>query len=357
MPEGFAHFRDLTAALHPARYRLFVDWSQLQPDPNVPADLAQPADGCARMGVKPCGVHLGVRDRLRAIAARQKADGGGWEVVMVLYGVPDWAARSAYGCERGGTLPRSRPINDAGIAGYRALIRRLLALGREQGVELRYWSPWNEPNHPYFTSPQRARCAADSRSMAPGVYTRIVRAAQSELRADGAPHELVLGEMAGYGRPLARGTAVGEFVAALPDDVACAGSVWAQHEYTQPDRAQPDAVGALERALDARPCTRGKPIWITETGVGGARAGSPRGGGMARQTLQCRAMAAALRHWDADPRVAAVFQFSLREDVAYPVGLYDQGLTREYPVYDLWKAWADSRAGEPPPALPASCQS
>ncbi len=30
--------------------------------------------------------------------------------------------------------------------------------GAQQGAELRYWSPWNEPNHPYFISPQRLVC-------------------------------------------------------------------------------------------------------------------------------------------------------------------------------------------------------
>ena len=33
----------------------------------------------------------------------------------------------------------------------------LLALGREQGVALSWWSPWNEPNNPVFLSPQRIR--------------------------------------------------------------------------------------------------------------------------------------------------------------------------------------------------------
>jgi hypothetical protein len=37
------------------------------------------------------------------------------------------------------------------------------------------------------------------------------------------------------------------------------------------------------------------------------------------------------------------FQFSLREDVAFPVGLFDTALTRAYPVYDLWRGLADGR--------------
>ncbi|MCW3041013.1 MAG: hypothetical protein JWM31_2918 [Solirubrobacterales bacterium] len=347
VPEGFAAWRDRLAALHPARYRLFVDWSTLQPDPKVPADLAQPNDGCLR-GMPPCGPFAGMRDRLRAIAARQRADGGGWAVMIVLQGVPEWAAIPAGGCEQPGADHRSRPITAAGLAGYQALIRALLALGRQEGVALRWWSPFNEPNHPGFISPQRAACDAHAPSLAPAVYSRLVRAARQTLDATpGGPYHLILGEMAGYGSPTPRGTGISEFVRALPDDVACAGTVWSQHEYTQPDRSQPDAVGELERVLDERACTRGKRIWVTETGVGGTRAGSPRSLRAVDQRAQCAAEAALLEHWAGDPRVTAAFQFSVREDTAYPVGLFDPELTRAYPVYDLWRAWGAARPGDP----------
>ncbi|MCW3013011.1 MAG: hypothetical protein JWO02_103 [Solirubrobacterales bacterium] len=355
VPEGFAPWRDRVAALRPVRYRMFVDWSGLQPDPARPADLAQPNNGCMR-GLPPCGAYAGIRDRLRAIAARQKADGGGWEVMVVLYGAPEWAARPAGGCERVGTGPRARPYNDAGLAGYRTLIRDLLALGRAEGVALRWWSPFNEPNHPAFISPQRQACSVTSPSLAPGVYTGIVRAAQAELAADVAKHDLVLGEMAGYGSPSPRGTGIGEFVRALPDDVACAATVWSQHEYTQPDGAQPDAVGQLERVLDERPCTRGKPIWVTETGVGGAHAGGPRSLQDASLAVQCAAQATLLERLDADPRVGAAVQFSLRDDPAYPVGFFDSRLTRAYPTLGLWQAWSTAtREGVAPPQRPVAC--
>jgi hypothetical protein len=355
VPDGFAPSRDRVAALRPARYRLFVDWSGLQPDPARGADLSQPNDGCLR-GLPPCGAYAGIRDRLRAIAARQKADGGGWEVVIVLYGAPEWAARPAGGCEREGTAARARPYTDAGLVGYRGLIRDLLALGREEGVALRWWSPFNEPNHPAFISPQRDVCSVSSPSLAPGVYTSIVRAAQAELAADGARHELVLGEMAGYGSPSPRGTGITEFVRALPDDVACAAAVWSQHEYAQPDRAQPDAVGELERVLDERPCTKGKPIWVTETGVGGARAGGRRSLQDASLAAQCAAQAALLERLDDDPRVQTAFQFSLRDDTAYPVGLFDPELTRSYPTLGLWQAWSNAaRQDGAPPRRPAGC--
>lgn len=356
VPDGFGPWRDRVATIRPQRFRLFVDWSNLQPDPSKPADLAQPNDGCLR-GLAPCGAYAGVRDRLRAIAARQKADGGGWEVVVVLYGAPDWAARKAGGCERPGTKARSRPYTKKGLAGYRALIRQLLALGRKEGVKLRWWSPLNEPNHPQFISPQRKRCSSKSTPLSPAVYAKIVRAARAELALDDAPHDLVLGEMAGYRRASRYGTGITELIRALPDDVACAATVWSQHQYARVDRGQHDAVGELEDALDERPCTRGKPIWVTESGVGGVRAGRPRGLSKASLRRQCAAQAALLEDLDKDPRVGAAFQFSLREDTAFRVGLFNARLTRAYPTLALWRAWSRAAAaGGPAPKRPPDCK-
>ncbi|MCW2995444.1 MAG: hypothetical protein JWQ18_2939, partial [Conexibacter sp.] len=59
--------------------------------------------------------------------------------------------------------------------------------------------------------------------------------------------------------------------------------------------------------------------------------------------------------WAADPRVDAAFQYTFREDTAYPVGLADAGLTRLYPTYDLWAAWGARAPSDPAPALPQSC--
>jgi hypothetical protein len=53
--------------------------------------------------------------------------------------------------------------------------------------------------------------------------------------------------------------------------------------------------------------------------------------------------------------VDAAFQYTFREDSAYPVGLADAGLTRTYPTYDLWAAWGARAPSDPAPALPPSC--
>jgi hypothetical protein len=353
---GFDVWRDRLLALQPRYLRVPVYWHQLQPDPAQPADLRHPADGCLR-GRPPCGAFSGIADELAAIAALQRAGLGAPQVQIVIAGVPDWAANPASGCEREDAGPRSRPINAAGIEAYKALITQVAALAAQQGAVVRWWSPWNEPNHPAFISPQRAACSADSPSQAPAVYSQLVLAAKAALDAVPGDQRLALGEMAGTTVATSRRSTVAEMVAALPDAVACASRTWSQHDYAQvtPDPAKPDPVVALEQALDARPCTKGAHIWITETGVGGDNAGAQRPVDDASLRAQCRAQHLALLRWADDPRVDAAFQYTFREDTAYPVGLADAGLTRVYPTYDLWAAWGEREPTDPPPALPQAC--
>ena len=64
-----------------------------------------------------------------------------------------------------------------------------------------------------------------------------------------------------------------------------------QHEYAQvqPVPGRPDPITTLEQALDARPCTKGAHIWVTETGVGGDNPGAQRPIDDASLRAQCRA--------------------------------------------------------------------
>ena len=177
-----------------------------------------------------------------------------------------------------------------------------------------------------------------------------MRAARAELRELGGKRDLVLGELAGFDGPRPFGAGIAEFVRALPRDVACAGTVWSQHAYAEPgaaDRAGP--VGQLKRALARRACTRSVPIWVTETGVGGARSGDERDTSKRELRRGCRILDALLRRWYRDVRVDAAFQYTYREDTAFPVGLADAGLTRLYPTYGLWREWG---AGEPDAPAP-----
>ena len=169
---GFgAAARELTA-LHPTYLRLLVDWATLQPDPRRPPALDAPVSGCARR-VGPCGAYAGIRDELASIASQQRTGGGGFQVVVDIFGTPGWAARAPSGCEASPSSAFSRPLSAAAIAGYRTLIRSLLALGAREGVALTWWSAWNEPNDPVFVSPQRSSCAASSPPVSPAAYAEL----------------------------------------------------------------------------------------------------------------------------------------------------------------------------------------
>ena len=347
-------WRDRLEALKPPLYRLAVDWAVLQPAPDAPIDWTRPAEGCAR-AAQPCAPYAGIRDTLRAIRSQQQA-GNGFATMVVIYGVPEWAAAKPSGCERVGIGPRSRPITDQGLDGYRALIRSLQGLARREGVAIRWWSPWNEPNGPFFVSPQRARCSGSAKPLSPAVYTKLAQALRQELEGG---QQTVIGELAGLSTARKYGTSISEFYEALPDDVVCSAGVFAQHAYAKRgDKADdPGAVGSLEDALDKRPCARDKPIWITETGVGGPHVGDARSPKDESVRADCQALNVALRRWDADPRVDAAFQYTFRDDPVFPVGLADAELEKTWPAYDLFKAWGGTRRPDaPPPALPRACQ-
>lgn len=324
-PEPFAVWRDRLAALHPEYVRVLVDWSKIQPVAGRAPDWSRPQDGCMR-GQPPCAGWNGVLDTLRAVRAL------GADPVVVLYGTPDWAALPATGCERPDTDPYARMPR---IADYRAFARSLLALGRDQRIDLPWWSPWNEPNLPAFLNPQRERCASGSPTLAAAAYVRLVRALTAELEAAGGEHHLLVGETAGVPDPHPHATAAPEFARALPADLVCGADAWAQHAHLVRPRGagrqlegvspgeNDQLLAGVGRALDRDRCDHPVPIWVTETGVGG----TPDG---------CSAMAARLRAWRGDPRIAAAFQYTFREDPAFPVGLADLGLTTLYPGYEAW---------------------
>ena len=45
----------------------------------------------------------------------------------------------------------------------------------------------------------------------------------------------------------------------------------------------------------------------------------------------------AWRTWQADPRIRAAFQYTLRDDPIFPTGLADIALTRLHPAYEAWR--------------------
>ena len=351
---AFGPWRDRFEALKPSLYRLAVDWASLQADPNGPIDWTKASDGCMR-GMQPCRPYNGIRDTLRAIRSQQQA-GNGFATMVVIYGVPEWAALSPHGCERDGIGARSRPINAQGLEGYKKLVASLQGLAQREGVDIHWWSPWNEPNGPFFISPQREQCKGSSKSLAPAVYTRLARTLRAELKPG---QQMVVGELAGLKNPRKFGTSISEFFDGLPDDVVCNAGVFAQHQYSKRAAAanDPGAVGELEKVLGRRPCTKAKPIWVTESGVGGPHVGDLRSPKDESVRADCQALNVSLRRWNNDPRVDAVFQYTFRDDPVFPVGLADAALSKAWPAYELFKAWGGQRGPDDPAAtLPTACK-
>jgi hypothetical protein len=354
--------RERLRELHPSYIRLLVDWAALQPDPRQPPVLDAAVSGCARE-VGPCASYAGLSDELRAIAFQQRAARAHGEdafrVVLDVFGVPGWAAHAPTGCEAGAAPAFARAISSRGLAGYRELIGSLLALGAREGVELDWWSPWNEPNDALFLGPQHASCLAGSPTVAPKAYGQLVRAMGSELRAAGGDRTMLLGELSAVGDDSPHQTSIASFVAAVPRDVLCLSEVWSVHAYATygAGARHVDPVATLERALDARgACGRRASVWVTEAGAGAEHPGRARTTSASDERAGCLALASQLLDWEHDPRVGAILQYSFREDPAFPVGLLSADLSHVYPAYRLWSVYEQDRArGELPSSSAALC--
>jgi hypothetical protein len=345
VPAGWARRRDQLARIRPALYRLVVNWVRVQPRADVPPNLARPETGCQRT-VPPCAPYAGLRDQLQALASRQRE--GGWAALVVFTGTPPWAAAPITGCR--GDAQLGPPRADA-LGAYQQLIAGVIALARAEGADLRYFSPWNEPNHPYFMGPQRAVCDAASPSRAIAPYAALARAMRAELRAQPGDQELVLGETAGVQHPAPRATSVPEMIGGLPRGLVCGTTVWSQHSYIGAD----DPAGTVEAALAARRCPRRHEIWITETGVGPAPGGFSLARGITSERQGCRLLHERLLGWYENRRVMAAVQYTFREDNLFPTGLVTTDLARARPALWEWQAWGRRpRFSSPPPSL--SCR-
>jgi hypothetical protein len=341
LPSIWERRRDQLVDIRPQLYRFVVLWSSVQPRPAAAPNLALENGGCSRT-IPPCAPWAGIRDELRALATRQQQ--GGWEAMMVISGMPPWAASSVPGCTRG-TYPTAAGPRPVALRAYRQLIANVLALARSVGASVRYVSPWNEPNHPFFLAPQRAVCDAASPSLAVAPYAALASAAKAELAVQPGDQRLVLGETAGILEPTARATSVAEFVRGLPRGLVCGTTVWSQHGYI----GGTDPAAETARALAARRCRRPHAIWITETGVGPAPGGLSLARGITSEAQGCRLLHQRLLDWYRDRRVTVAAQYTFREDEMFPTGLVTADLARERPALAEWQAWGDRPSPASPP--------
>jgi hypothetical protein len=318
----------------PRLYRLVVVWDVVQPDPAAPPDLDALNEGCMR-GIPPCAAFAGVRDQLRAAASRELP-------LLVVFAVPPaWAQAPVEGCD---ASAGAGAVRASALDAYRALVTAVRDAAAEVGADLRYASPWNEPNHPDFVAPQRARCSAAARSLAAAPYVRLARALRDELAGDA---DLVLGEAAGIVPRSARSTSVGELIRALPRGVVCSAPVWAQHAYV----GGTNPVPAVTAALAAKRCPREHAVWITETGVGPAPEGLSAARAIESEAEGCRLLHRRLEGWYRNPDVTLAVQYTVREDDRFPTGLGTTDLSRPRAALAEWQAWGERDApSDPPPA-------
>jgi hypothetical protein len=351
VPEPFAAWRAEFAALRPQIYRLVLDWPRLQPRPTAHADLDRRSDGCMR-GVPPCLGWQGVREQLAALAAAQRRTGV--QALVTITGTPGWAVPPVDGgCVREADPPRSRPPRDDALPAYRQLVRRVLRAAGRAGAELRYWTAWNEPNHPYFLTPQRAVCDMGSPTIAVAPYVALVRSLDRALARAPGDQEQFVGELASSVNGSAVTTGVGEFIAALPHDAVCASRVWLQHLYVGTTLS----IEAVSTALDAHHCARPHAIWLTETGLGIARLGTPPDEPLPQDRPRaCARVHEWLSGWHAHPRVTAVVQYTFREDPVFRTGLVPASMDHPYHTLRPWQAWGQRPdPGSPPPTDEQAC--
>ena len=321
------------------------------------ADWDSPSDGCLR-GTPPCAESAGIRAILRAIHARQQADGG-WQVVVTFYGTPGLgAARRGRGLRHG--PPRRTSTPTARSSG------RSATSPRQESVAVHWWSPWNEPNHPEFLGPQRTECRADADALTPTEYANIAYAMQAEL---GPGDHLVLGEVAGYDRRRAgpcrprssRRTSPRSSCARAtcgPSTPTCARRTRSRRPATPATRRWPATpTRRAIRCSCATSCARSTPRAASAATGSGSRRPAWAGRAPARTARPTTPPTAGrARRWTArcapGPRTPAWTPRSSTRSArtpSFPVGLADAGLDRLYRSYDAWQAW--STPGAPPGAI------
>ena len=344
IPAPFDGWRNELSVIDPHYYRLVVDWGALQPSADSPADLDRRRNGCLR-ATPPCEPWAGLREQLEALASRQRS--GGWEGVVVLTGTPEWAASEPSPCERADATPRSRLPRPETLPAYRQLVADVLAAADGAGARLRWWSAWNEPNHPVGLSPQHLPCDDLNSTPAVTAYARLVRELRAALDAAPGRQGLVIGELAGIRDSSRYSTGMSDFFAAMPRELVCDAEVVSLHAYA----GGRDPVSTAWTAVRRHRCETRPEVWITETGAGFPPPDLSVARASASRIAACHALDARLREWHRDSRVGAAFQYTFREDDLFRVGLASTSLDEAFPTLRLWQAWGGARepGGPRPP--------
>ena len=322
--------------LHPRYARLYVLWSAVQPRPGARFDWDAEGSG-----------GFSVRAQVRAIHE------AGFDPLVTFYSTPAWAARPAGGCEPPKANVNARAPRADALPDYRAMVESFLAMARREGLDVRHLSAWNEPNSGLFLAPQRQRCdPVSSPSRGAAQYAPIARALSAALDAAPGDQEAVVGEVSARSRRARSSAPSTSSSRPCPGTWRAAAAYGRSTSTPATPTACPRPSGASPR-FPARRASCGSP----RPEPARRKPGAPRTYDATTLRGACAGLDILLQRWWADPKVTAAFQYTLREDPNFPVGLASADLARTYPTFALWRAWgAREKPTDPPPQLPAACR-
>jgi hypothetical protein len=207
--------------------------------------------------------------------------------------------------------------------------RFMTAVGRQFGSRIRYWSIWNEPNHPQFLRPQYRRHKAYS----PRLYRRLFLAAHKALNRTGNRRDRVLmGETAPRGnrhvvfpiRFLRGALCLNKHYRKKRRCKKLPADGYAHHPYTTRSgpyfvspRRNDVTIGslgrltrALNRAARAHAIRRHMPIYLTEFGIQSKP--DPVYGVSQKRQAEYRSIGEHIAY--RNRRVRAISQYLMRDD-------------------------------------------
>jgi hypothetical protein len=324
LPERF-FMRDRAVHANSTIMKTTVYWFNVAP--RRPANAANPFDPAYRW-----------EDLDEFVRQAQDRD---IEAMLTIWGTPSWA----------GPGRNRMPRRLADLTNFaRALSTRYS--GRYRGYPyVRFYSVWNEPNLTLFLAPQ---FDSRGRSVAPGLYARLYRAAFTGLKAGSPTAQVAIGETSARGRdrdhPTASDThSPGKFAELLSKArPRLRFDAYAHHPYSSPVNQPPTQVvrwpnvsmTTLPRfgaQLDKWFGRKNTPIWLTEYGHE-TRPETPRG---VTYTQQASFMRTAFGMARRNPRVSMLIWFIMRDN---PVNKWQSGLMTqgglEKPAFDLFSVLA-----------------
>ena len=328
--------------------RFWVTWSDIAPAGDVkPAgfDAANPADPAYRWEA--------TDNAIRAVVA------AGLQPIVTISAAPKWAERPRPGDETLNARERFDGTVRPDAAEFGAFAK---AITRRYGgafgglPRVRWWQPWNEPNHhndlnPQFDVAPDKPATNDTRLLSPGIYRPLLQAFAAAAHAEHADNVVVAGGLAPFFRPNpgSRAAAPLTFMRELlcmdsrDRPKSCPGGplefdVWSQHPYTSGDARHtanspfdvslgdmPEVarlLRAAERAGHIRSARKVR-MWVTEFSWDSSppdRYGVP-------DKLLTRWVAEALHElWHHG--VELVTWFQIRDSVPPPRGIFQSGLFR-----------------------------